>query len=190
MAQFPLSDLLTGVRRIFVSIMALKDDGTSEIMAIDNNGGIKTALVTELPPGTNNIGSVEVNSIPEVAVKNNAAGTPIKTTNTGNATTAFVFQQSSGTTGVGNVFTVGSYKTLTIEVYGTSTSQTVVFQGIGPSGAAYPIMGTKMNDGTTGSQTSTLGQIWQFNIAGLTSFRVNLTTVSGGQVTVSGTAIA
>lgn len=190
MAQFTLNDLLTGNKRLFVSIMAQKDDGTDEIMLIDNNGGIKVGIVSELPPGTNNIGSVTISSIPEVAIKNNAAGTPISVTKSGSATTAVTLQPASTAIGAGNAFTVGGYRTLTLEVSGTSSSRTVVFQGIGPSGTAIAIMGTKLTDGTTGSQTTGTGELWRFDVTGLTSFQANLTAVSGGNVTISGVAVA
>lgn len=189
MAQFPLSNLFDGTKTLFMKLMALKDDGTYEVVAIDNNSGVKTALVTELPSGTNNIGHMNIDTLPEVAIINNAEGNPILTSNSGSATSSVILQPASSAVGVGNAFTVGSFKTLTIEIYGTSTSQTVQFQGMGPSGTPYPIVGTKLNDGTTGSQSTALSQIWRFDITGLTSFQANLTAVSGGTVTVSGTAV-
>lgn len=187
--QFPLSDLLTGARRIFTSIMAKKDDGNYQEMNIDSNGGIKTAVVTELPPGTNNIGIVDVNVMPEVGIKNNAASDPIKVVPSANATLAITFQPNSPAIGTGNVLTVNGYKTLTVSTSGTSTSQTLAFEGAGTDGNFTSIQGINLSTGTTSAQTTQIGELWRFDITGLVSFRVNLTAVSGGSVTVLGVAV-
>lgn len=187
MAQFPFSDLLTGAKRIYTSIMAQKDDATYEVMGIDNNGGIKTALVTELPPGTQNIGSVTVNSLPEVAIKNNALGNPIIVT-TNNPTAPVALQDNASAIGVGNPFAVGAYKAITVEISGNSTSRTIVFQGMGPSSTPINIMGTKLNDNSSAFQTTGTGELWRFNVTGLTLFQANVTAIAGGTVSVSGTA--
>lgn len=188
MAQFPLSDLLTGAKRIYTSIMARKDDGTYQEMNIDNNGGIKTALVTELPTGTNNIGHVTIDTLPEIKIQDNAEGTPIHVTQAGNAVDNATLQPASSAAAPGNPFVVGSYKKILLEVSGTSTSRTIVFEGMGPSNTPIAILGKKLSDGSTASQTTGTGELWSVDIEGLTTFQANLTAVSGGTVTVTGTA--
>lgn len=86
-------------------------------------------------------------------------------------------------------FAVGAYKTLTLEIYGTATSVTVEFKGTGPSGAARAIAGVRMSDFVVGT-VGAIGEIWQFDVTGLTTFIADLTAVSGGYVTVKGKAVA
>lgn len=92
------------------------------------------------------------------------------------------------------VVTTGTYvlqgeKTITIEIYGTSASRTINFQGKGPSGTARTLMGTRISDLAVASSTTTTGEIWQFDVTGLVSFITDLTAVAGGSVTVKGRAV-
>jgi hypothetical protein len=87
-------------------------------------------------------------------------------------------------TGTGNV-TIGSGKTLTVEIHGTATAASVTFQGTLSSGTASLIMGSRKADleiGTSGG----LNEIWTFDVTGLETFVANLTSVTGGNVTVKG----
>lgn len=99
-------------------------------------------------------------------------------------------QDAVSAIGNGNPFSVGSFHTITLEIFGTSTSRTIVFEGCGSSGTFYPIQGVKLNDLSTGSQTTGTGEIWQFDITGLEVFRARVSAVSGGNVTVKGKAVA
>jgi hypothetical protein len=92
----------------------------------------------------------------------------------------------------GAVFVVGNHKTLSIEIYGTSSSRTVEFLAIDFSGTARPLVGIKTSDvalplgiGTTGT-----GERWQFDITGLASAIMRLAAVAGGNVTIKGKAVA
>lgn len=200
MAQFPLSDLLTGAKRFFVSIMAQKDDGTAEIMGIDDNGGIKTALVTELPSGTNNIGSINVDSFPAdlvtgTGLKVDLQGTTLSVgaidlSDMQNKTADFVFQNQISSPGAGNRLTVDSYKNLTIEVIGTSTSREVNFWGLMTSGTRIPLSGVNVTTLSTATLTQGNVEIWQFDITGLKNVEMEITSVSGGYVTVNGKVVA
>lgn len=101
-----------------------------------------------------------------------------------------VLQNNVSTIGSGTPLQVGNIKTLTLEISGSSTSQTVVFQGASSSGTYYAIQGTRLNDLTVGSQSTSLGEIWQFDVTGLVSFQANITAISGGNVTVKGKGLA
>jgi hypothetical protein len=90
----------------------------------------------------------------------------------------------------GTAFTVAGYKTLTVEIYGTSTSRTVEFKGAGPSGTYGAIMGVRLSDFVTATQTVTSGEIWQFDVTGLTTVIMDLSAVAGGNVSVQGKAVA
>ncbi|WP_144561691.1 hypothetical protein [Bacillus mycoides] len=105
-------------------------------------------------------------------------------------TKAVVFHDGVTAVGAGVTFPVESYKTLTIEVYGTSTSREIKFYGIGTSGAKRQITGVNLLDLTMATSTKGTGELWQFEIVGLESVVMELTSVSGGNVTVKGKAVA
>lgn len=99
-------------------------------------------------------------------------------------------QEIATSTGNGTAFAVEAFKTLTIEISGTSTSRTIHFEGSSVGGTYYPIMGARLSDLETNIQTTGTGEVWQFNITGLVNFRVRLSAVDGGNVSVKGRAVA
>jgi hypothetical protein len=104
--------------------------------------------------------------------------------------TNVVFHDAVTVAGNGASFEVGSYKTLTVEIYGTSTTRTVTFYGKGPSGTLIALMGIKVSDLSTGVSTTGTGEVWQFDVTGLEEVIMDLTAVSGGNVSVKGRAVA
>lgn len=109
---------------------------------------------------------------------------------TGSNVTDVVFHDAATVTGQGGVFTVDGYKTLTVEVYGTAATLTVAFKATGPSGTARTLMGAKLSDLSTGTSSSALGEFWQFDVTGLSTVIMDLTAVTGGNVSVKGKAVA
>lgn len=105
-------------------------------------------------------------------------------------TKSVTFHDGATVAADGETFEVGAYKTLTVEIYGTSTTRTVAFIGIGPSGSQRTIMGVKLSDLTTGTSTTGTGELWQFDITGLTTVIMDLTAVAGGNVSVKGMVVA
>lgn len=101
-----------------------------------------------------------------------------------------IFLDSVSSVTSGSVFPIGRFTTVTLEITGTSTSRTINFEGSSVSGTFYQIQGTKLSDLTLASQTSGTGELWQFTVTGLVSFRTNLTAVAGGTVTVKGKGVA
>ena len=101
-----------------------------------------------------------------------------------------VFHADATSAADGTVFTVGNYKTLTVEIYGTSTSRTVAFIGRGAGVTDRALMGVNLSDFSTGTSTTGTGEIWQFDITGLTSVFMDLQAVSGGNVSVTGRVVA
>lgn len=103
------------------------------------------------------------------------------------------FQNAVTTAGNGTAFGVTtaskSYKTITLEITGTSTSRTVVFEGSSVSGAWYPIQGVKLSDLSMGTQTTGKDEVWQFEVTGLAAFRTRVSAVAGGNVTVKGKVV-
>ncbi|NGM81275.1 hypothetical protein G5B47_02480 [Paenibacillus sp. 7124] len=85
-------------------------------------------------------------------------------------------------------YTVNNKSKITLEIYGTATSATVNFKAVGPSGTSRAMSGVRISD--FGVATSgTLGEIWQFDVTGLTSFIVEVASISGGNVSVKGTVV-
>jgi hypothetical protein len=100
------------------------------------------------------------------------------------------FHSEATSTGNGTGFSVKSYRTLTVEIYGTSATRTITFYGVGQSGTLRAITGVKLSDYSTGQSTTGTGELWQFDITGLETIYMDLTAVSGGNVTVKGRAVA
>lgn len=92
--------------------------------------------------------------------------------------------------GNGTVLNIGGLKTLTIEISGTSTSRTVVFEAASESGTYFPIYGTNLQNQSFFTQTAGNNGVWRFDLTGLTTFRARISAVAGGDVTVTGKAVA
>jgi hypothetical protein len=89
----------------------------------------------------------------------------------------------------GTVFNVGSYKSLVISIDGTSTEREVLFVGkvgdvTGNLTAIKPFNLT-LGTGTTGND-----EIWELDIEGYEQVYFPVASVSGGNVTVKGRAVA
>lgn len=195
MAQFPLSDLLTGLKRIYTSIKVQKSDGTYQDMNMDDNGGIKTAVVTPLPAGTNNLGQVDVNSFPAALIsatglKVDLQGASITISDVQAKTMDFAFQTNATVAGAGQLLTVDSYRDLTIEIVGTSTAQTVKFWGLMNSETKIPLTGFNVSTQSSATQTTGINEIWQFPITGLKTVEMEIISVSGGELSVNGKVVA
>jgi len=104
--------------------------------------------------------------------------------------TTHTFHNAATSTGNGTEFTVGNMKTLTIEIYGTSTSRTIEFYGKGDSGTLRSIKGINLSTFEAATSTTGTGELWQFDITGLISVVIKLAAVSGGDVTIKGRAVA
>lgn len=98
------------------------------------------------------------------------------------------FHHETAAAAEGAAFVVGGYKVLTVEIYGTSTERAVVFMGGGPSGEARYIAGVKLSDLSLATSTTGNEELWQFDITGLCSVNMEITSVAGGNVTVKGRA--
>lgn len=111
--------------------------------------------------------------------------------NSGSLVQDVTLQDQATATGNGTPFTVGGFKVLTVEITGTSTSRTIVFEGSSTSGAYYLISGTKLTDLATANQTTGTGEVWQFDVTGLVNFRARISVAPvGGNVSVKGKAVA
>ncbi|MFQ6391336.1 hypothetical protein ACLNAR_26490 [Priestia aryabhattai] len=85
--------------------------------------------------------------------------------------------------------------TLYFEVTGTSTSRTIAFEIIGSNGEPVSITAFSTTDPSISDQYTTGGsdetpEYWVVQIPIGCSFRANITAVSGGNVNISGKAVA
>lgn len=109
---------------------------------------------------------------------------------TGRKVTDITFHDAVTVAGVGTEFTVGGYKTLTVEIFGTSTSRQITFIGRGPANYGRIISGVNLKDISVATSTTGNNELWQFDITGLLSISMNLESVAGGNVSVKGKAVA
>lgn len=122
-------------------------------------------------------------------IKTNGKGA-LLTQDSGTPIENITLQSAATAAGNGTVFNVGTFKTLTLSITGTSTSRTIVFEVADTDGNYTPIQGVKLNDFAMGTQTTGTGEKWTFEVTGVTTFRARVTAVAGGNVTVKGTAVA
>jgi hypothetical protein len=99
------------------------------------------------------------------------------------------FQDSVTVAGNGTDLSIKRADKLIIEVFGTSASRTVLFQGMMPSGAYIPIYGLSLTDHTTYATQTTGEDCWEFDTKGMTSIRMRVDAVAGGNVSVKGIAV-
>lgn len=80
---------------------------------------------------------------------------------------------------------------LAIDITGTATSFTANFEGsINDKTTWEPIGMVNKADFTTGITTSTKNRIYETDVSLLTHFRVNVTAISGGNITVYARSIS
>lgn len=110
--------------------------------------------------------------------------------NKGSFVREFALHNAVTATGNGTELTILSNKTLTVEISGTATSHKLVFEGCSISGTWYPIQGVRLADFAMATETTTKGEVWQFEVTGLSKFRARLATIAGGNISVRGNAVS
>lgn len=96
----------------------------------------------------------------------------------------FTFQNGVTAIGNGNEYLIGLIDDLTIEVTGTSTSRTIIFEGKGSSGAWYPVNCVNLNGYEMATQTTGNNELWSVELEGIVSFRARIAAIAGGSVNV------
>ena len=100
------------------------------------------------------------------------------------------FHNEATSTGNGTALTVGNKKTLTIEIYGTSSTRLIKFYSKAASGDLRPLMGINISTYEMATQTTGTGEVWQFDITGLDSVIIDIAAITGGNVTIKGRAVS
>lgn len=96
------------------------------------------------------------------------------------------FHKDTTTPKEGNQFNVKHYKSLTLEIHGTSTSREVKFYGKVDSGIKRVISGFRLPNYEQASSTIGTGEVWYFDVTGLSAVLMEVTDVSGGYVYIRG----
>lgn len=103
----------------------------------------------------------------------------------------FIFHNAVVSTGQGNILTVGAFRTLRISIYGTATARTVQFYEKITNGNLVPLMGYNISTSDLASSTSkVISETWIFDITGLRQVVMNVSAVSGGNLSVTGTVVS
>ncbi|MGV7010208.1 phage portal protein [Bacillus velezensis] len=104
--------------------------------------------------------------------------------------TDVIFHENAAEAGEGSIFTAGAWKKLLVEITGTAESGHVAFWGRSISGKNVPIRGIRSDDGTSAAGTSGTEEVWSFDIAGFKEIVMEIQSISGGSLSVKGTAFS
>ncbi|MCR9037808.1 phage portal protein [Bacillus sp. L381] len=104
--------------------------------------------------------------------------------------TDVIFHEDTAETGEGIIFKAGTWKKLLVEITGTAESSQVAFWGRSISGKNVPIRGIRSDDGTSAAGTSGTEEVWTFDIAGFKEIVMEIKSISGGNLSVKGTAFS
>ncbi|MCY8202397.1 MULTISPECIES: phage-like element PBSX protein XepA [unclassified Bacillus (in: firmicutes)] len=101
----------------------------------------------------------------------------------------FVFHENAESAGEGAALPVNGAEHLLVEVYGTAEMSEVKFWGKSVSGQKIPISGVKSDDASSASSTLGKAEAWAFNIKGFKEIIMEIASISGGTLSVKGTAV-
>ncbi|MBZ5518415.1 phage portal protein [Bacillus sp. KS1] len=104
--------------------------------------------------------------------------------------TDVIFHENAEEAGEGSIFSAGAWKKLLVEITGTAESGHVAFWGRSISGKNVPIRGIRSEDGTSAAGTSGTEEVWSFDIAGFKEIIMEIKSISGGSLSVKGTAFS
>ncbi|ABS73626.1 phage portal protein [Bacillus velezensis] len=104
--------------------------------------------------------------------------------------TDVIFHENAAEAGEGSIFSAGAWKKLLVEITGTAESGHVAFWGRSISGKNVPIRGIRSEDGTSAAGTSGTDEVWSFDIAGFKEIVMEIQSISGGSLSVKGTAFS
>lgn len=106
-------------------------------------------------------------------------------------TQSFVFHNAISEAAAGEIFEVGKHKTLSVSIRGTATSRTVQFYALNEIGEDIPINGYNISTGVLAVSTSGINsEIWVFDVSGIERIKMNISTISGGNLMVKGKAVS
>ena len=92
--------------------------------------------------------------------------------------TATIVSATTVVGATGNV-TVGGRSTLVVDIAGTDVTPTTTFYGKGVSTTPHLLMGTRLDNGVTYTSSTATGQLFRFDVRGLTTFKATTSPVNG-----------
>jgi hypothetical protein len=101
----------------------------------------------------------------------------------------FTFQDTATAIQNGNECVANKASAVTFEITGTSTSRTILFEGLSLSNSWYPIQCANLSTLSLATQTTENNTIWQADISGLLRFRTRIASVSEGNVSIKGKVV-
>lgn len=102
----------------------------------------------------------------------------------------YTFHNNVTNIGAGEVLNVINISIINFEISGTATSSTCIFEGKSiDDGAFYPIQCVNLSTLTLANQTTSKGELWQFDCTGFIAFRVRISAISGGNLTIKGRGV-
>ncbi len=101
----------------------------------------------------------------------------------------FTFHEATTAPSEGEEFVVSHYRDITVKISGSSTSREIKFFAVDENGEKTEIAGTNKTDFQLGTGTLNTNEIWDFDIAGLFKFMVEVVSING-DVTIKGIAVS
>ena len=111
---------------------------------------------------------------------------PVPTKNE-NKILPLVFHDEQTVPDAGLEFEVGEYKNLRVGISGTATSHEILFRGES-GGVVTPLTGIREDGLLLGTSTTSLDEVWEFDISDFDKVWFGLPTVEGGNVSIKGKA--
>ncbi|MGY3839480.1 hypothetical protein ACWNPK_20460 [Bacillus atrophaeus] len=101
----------------------------------------------------------------------------------------FTFHEATTAPSEGEEFLVSHFRDITVKISGSSTTRELKFFAIDENGEKTELAGTNKTDFQLGTGTLNTNENWDFEIAGLFKFMVEVISVNG-DVTVKGIAVS
>lgn len=100
-----------------------------------------------------------------------------------------IFHNAAAVAANGNAVKAGPSGRLIIEIYGSvaNTARTVTFYRKSRDGSFKAIQGVRTSDLTLAASTTGTGEEWEFSVTPGREYVMDLTSITGGTVTVVGT---
>ncbi|UPV80426.1 phage-like element PBSX protein XepA [Bacillus rugosus] len=102
----------------------------------------------------------------------------------------FVFHENAESAGEGAALPVDGAAHLLVEVDGTAEMSEVKFWGKSLSGQKLPIRGVKSDDASAASGTLGKAESWAFEIKGFKEIIMEIASITGGTLSIKGTAVS
>jgi hypothetical protein len=100
-----------------------------------------------------------------------------------------IFHNAASVAANGNIIKASPSGRLVIEIYGSvaNTARTVTFYRKSRDGTLKPIQGVRTSDFEVASSTTGTGEEWEFSVTPGREYVMDLTSITGGTVTIVGT---